>query len=192
MATARAVIEEQGHGALTMRELAQQLQVAPSALYRHFSNRVDLLLALADETHLELGRDLQRVVATCAEPWAALEAACLAFLAFSQAHPRMFRMMYDAEVLEMPQADARLQALQQNYAVLLDLFRRALPGATQTQLRLRMVAFWSALYGYTATRSNKILRSYMTQDLSEQDMERSMLQAALGRPAAARPLSSRG
>lgn len=183
LAAARLVIEEKGHDALSMRELAVQVQVAPSALYRHFSNRNDLLLAVANATHAELAAELRQVIAAHADPWDALEGACLAFLAFSQRHPALFRMLYDDEVTEAPGAEARLGEQAASYGLLMELFHRALPQSSPAQRRLRLVSLWSALYGYATIRTKNILRPYMTEGLSAAAMDRAMLQAALGRPA---------
>jgi AcrR family transcriptional regulator len=182
LAAARLVIEENGHDALSMRELALQIQVAPSALYRHFSNRGDLLLAIANETHAELGAELRQVISLHPNPWDALEAACRAFLAFCLNNPGLFSMMYDDEVTGHPDSERQLTEQAVTYGLLMDLFRRALPDATPAQLRLRLVSMWSALFGYATTRAKSIMRSYMIEGLSVADMDRAMLEAALARP----------
>lgn len=185
LAAARVIVEEQGHDALSMRELAEKIKVAPSALYRHFSNRIDLLMAIANETHRELGLELSEAVAAHSDPWDALETACHSYLSFSLANPSLFRMMYDPELMAAPDADARLDAQQAAYGVLLELFHRALPNAPPAQLRLRMVSVWSTLYGYASTQANRILHGYMKEGLTNQEMERAVLAAALRRPAGA-------
>jgi len=182
LAAARVVIEEKGHDALSMRELALQIKVAPSALYRHFSNRGDLLLAIANEIHAELGAELRRVISLHPNPWDALEAACRAFLAFGLNNPGLFSMLYDDEITEHPDSETQLTEQAGTYALLMDLFHRALPGAAPAQLRLRLVSMWSALFGYTTTRSKGIMRSYMTEGLSVAEMDRAMLATALARP----------
>lgn len=48
---ARGIVCTRGHDAVAMRDLAQHLGVTPAALYRHFSNRSDLLMALAEKGH---------------------------------------------------------------------------------------------------------------------------------------------
>jgi AcrR family transcriptional regulator len=44
-----------GLGALTMRQLAEMLDVAPMALYRHIANRDDLIDAMVDVVFSEIG-----------------------------------------------------------------------------------------------------------------------------------------
>ena len=73
VAQALAVLDAYGLADLTMRRLASELGVQPSALYHHFPNKQRLLAAVADEI-LERGRHGprpqawdERVVAICGE-----------------------------------------------------------------------------------------------------------------------------
>lgn len=70
---ALVVLDRYGLADLTMRRLATELGVQPSALYHHFANKQALLAAVADEV-LRRGRRgarpdpwAERVVAICAE-----------------------------------------------------------------------------------------------------------------------------
>jgi AcrR family transcriptional regulator len=47
--------DQGGLGALTMRSLAEELEVAPMALYRHISNKDDLVDAMVDVVFSEIG-----------------------------------------------------------------------------------------------------------------------------------------
>ena len=50
---AQAVIDRDGDGALTFRRLGAELAVDPTAAYRHFRNKDELLLALGDRLYGE-------------------------------------------------------------------------------------------------------------------------------------------
>jgi AcrR family transcriptional regulator len=184
---ARQRVAERGHDALSMRDLATQLGVAASALYRHFSNRTALLMALADAVHGGLKLELERVTATQTDPWAALEEAGRHFLAFAARDRALFLMVYDDEVINAPDAESRMPALEQTYQQLLALVRRALPQASEAEARLRLIGFWSTLYGYASVRSHGALKSYMNPNLSDAAMEAAVLATALG----PRPVISR-
>ena len=58
---AQALIEREGDGALTFRRLGAELGADPTAAYRHFRNKDDLLLALGDRL---LGEAQDPAVAT--------------------------------------------------------------------------------------------------------------------------------
>lgn len=60
VAQAIAVLDQYGLADLTMRRLAAELDVRPSALYHHFANKQTLLAAVADEL---LARSLPEPVA---------------------------------------------------------------------------------------------------------------------------------
>lgn len=67
-----AVLDEHGLDALSMRKLAADLGVQPSALYHHFANKDALLAAIADEL-LDRGRRGTEIVTWEAE----LRLACV-------------------------------------------------------------------------------------------------------------------
>lgn len=53
---ARAILEQEGAAAVTMRRVAQEVGVTPMALYRHFANREALLRHIADTSFAEIAR----------------------------------------------------------------------------------------------------------------------------------------
>ncbi|NDY91862.1 TetR/AcrR family transcriptional regulator [Ideonella livida] len=180
---ARQVVRHQGHGAVAMRELAQGLGVAPSALYRHFAHRTALLLNLADAVHAELLAQLQALVQAEADPQRALRHAAHQFLAFAQAEPGLLRMVYDDGLMNAPDAQAALPALQATHALLLELTLRAWPQLGPAGARLRLIAYWSTLFGYAMVRSQHLLQPYMHAGLADADMAAAVVAAAMGETA---------
>lgn len=186
LAAARQAVATQGHQALSMRQLAQQLGVAPSALYKHFAHRTALLAALADSLHVEL---LDRLLATQreeAQAWRAMEVAARTFLGFAQAHPLLFRMMYDDEVINDPDAESRLPALQATYDTLLALGQRAWPGLDRPGVQQRLIGFWSTLFGFATLRAHGMLKSYMVDAWQPGVLEDQVVATALGPRSEAR------
>ncbi len=179
LAVARDLVERHGHAAVTMRDVASALGVAPSALYRHFENRVDLLVALADQLHAELRDGLRDMRATAIDPRAAMESAGLHFLGFAEVNPRLFLMMYDAAVTGAPEAAARLPALQGTYASLSELAMAGWPTLDETGVQERMIGFWSTLFGYAWLRAQGLLLPYMLQGLDHHELARGAAQTAL-------------
>lgn len=176
---ARGIVCTRGHDAVAMRDLAQHLGVTPAALYRHFSNRSDLLMALAEEGHQSLFRDLQRIFADAPSPQTGLEASMYSFLSFCEEKPGLFRMMYDAEVVTAPDAEARLPSLAKTYRLLFRQLQRSLPEAKPRQVRLRMISMWSTLYGFATIRAQRSLMSYMRGNLKPAAIEQAVVAAAL-------------
>lgn len=67
-----ALMAESGVGALSLRELARRMGMAPSAIYRYFDNRSDLLTALIvdgyDSLATELESEYQRLATADPKP----------------------------------------------------------------------------------------------------------------------------
>ena len=180
LATARSTVVQHGHEAVTMRGLAGQLDVTPGALYRHFNHRSALLGALANGVHEHLQCLLKAAIAEHEDPRAALRAGMRSFLEFADAHAALFRMTYDEELVNAPGAEEQLPALAKNYEMLTQLLARAVPDASPSQVRLRMIALWSLIFGYACVRTRRLLKPYMLQGLAAEQIEQTVLDAALG------------
>jgi AcrR family transcriptional regulator len=176
----RDAVEANGHTEVSMRDLAQRLGVVPSALYRHFANREALLLQLADVIHGELFRDLEDLIGGFAEPLDAMAAGGVHFLRFARDHANLFRMMYDDSVVHSTASNPALPALQATYEALFVLGAKAWPKCDGTQVRLRLIAYWSTLFGYATVRDHRLLHSYMLMGVDPQAIESVVVQTALG------------
>ena len=84
---AAEVLEKEGLGAISLRELARRAGVSHSAPYRHFADRDRLLAALAEEGFAMLGEALAR------RPRREMGEA---YVEFALAHPQRFRLMFGA------------------------------------------------------------------------------------------------
>jgi AcrR family transcriptional regulator len=60
-AAARAILDEGGPQAVGLREMARRIGVSPTAAYRHFASREDLLASVAAEGFRELSARLEAV-----------------------------------------------------------------------------------------------------------------------------------
>lgn len=54
VATAIALADESGLGAVTVRALAQRLELTPMSVYTHVNSRDDLLVLMADQAHAQM------------------------------------------------------------------------------------------------------------------------------------------
>jgi AcrR family transcriptional regulator len=73
LAAAVELLDEQGAEALSMRSLAQRLESGTATLYRHFSNRSELVSMVIDHILGEVNLDAHAVAA---QPW---QQACIVF-----------------------------------------------------------------------------------------------------------------
>lgn len=88
-------IREQGTEGLSLRALAREAGVSPTAPYRHFENRTALLAALATEGFRELE---ERMLAASADaerdPVSALHALGCAYVEYARTHPVKYHLMF--------------------------------------------------------------------------------------------------
>ena len=85
---------------LSLRGVARQAGVSHTAPYRHFTDKADLLAAVAEEGFVEFGHYLQNAVdAANAEPIESLRATGVAYIRYALAHPVHFRLMFNNHVL---------------------------------------------------------------------------------------------
>jgi len=85
LGSASEILEEQGLGALSLREVARRAGVSHNAPYRHFPDRDSLLAALAAEGFQQFGDALEK------RPRREMGEA---YVEFALAHPQRFRLMF--------------------------------------------------------------------------------------------------
>lgn len=154
----RAYLKQHGHNGLSIRTLAQEIGVSPGAPYYHFPDRRSLLLALATEGFNEMLAGTEQVVAGIATPAEKLRRMGLLFIRFAEENPHLLDLMYESE-LTTPTLDPSLLAFQRaGHAALRDQVIGALPDLDPGHADVRVVAFWSAIYGFATMRKKGVLR----------------------------------
>lgn len=94
---ALAVLRLEGDGAISLRAIAKQIGVSAPALYRHYADRESLLAELAISGFAALRQQLLSVEQHT--PRAALIGIGLAYVAFAQSEPNLYRLMFGGRVL---------------------------------------------------------------------------------------------
>jgi AcrR family transcriptional regulator len=95
---ALALIEKQGLGALSLRELARKAGVTHAAPYRHFRDREALIVAIAIEGFQGLGREMAAATEGLSDPVDRFRALGLAYARYAVTHPAHFRVMFSSEL----------------------------------------------------------------------------------------------
>jgi AcrR family transcriptional regulator len=90
IAAARALLEERGSEAVGLREAARRVGVSPTATYRHFRDKDDLLAAVAAAGF----REFAAALAQGGREGQPLSAMGAAYVDFALARPGMFRLMF--------------------------------------------------------------------------------------------------
>lgn len=79
---------------LSLRQLAREVGVSATAVYRHFPDKQALLRALADEGITRLGEAQQLAAGSAQNEAEAFAATGRAYVRFALAHPALFRLVF--------------------------------------------------------------------------------------------------
>jgi len=134
LGSASEILEEQGLGALSLREVARRAGVSHNAPYRHFPDRDSLLAELAAEGFRQLG-----------EAMAATQGREMgeAYVRFALEHPSRFRLMFGGQ-LKLRQHAVLAEAAKKTYDSLVGAFR-AQAGVADPEKAA--AAAWSLVHG---------------------------------------------
>ncbi len=110
LAAARAIVEEEGADAFTLREAARRAGVSHGAPAHHFGDKVGLLTELAIETMSERVRLVEEAKEGAGpDPMQQLKACGLAHIAFHIGHPRLESLCWRDNLVN--RGDERLLAI---------------------------------------------------------------------------------
>ncbi|NWL77735.1 hypothetical protein DM872_12810 [Pseudomonas taiwanensis] len=174
-------VEQNGYQELSLRDLAQALEVSRGAPYRHFADRDALLRACAGEGFRRLLQAHRNVAAGTGTAQDKARAACQAFLAFAESQPGLFLLMYDSGLLQQAEDEDELGGLLQSiYAGIAATLQEALEETDDDRLQARLIAMWSTLYGYARLRQSRMLKPYMLGSLTREQTEAAVIASAIG------------
>jgi AcrR family transcriptional regulator len=91
LAQARALLDEDGPAALSLREIARRAGVAAPSVYHHFANLDAIFVALAEEGFTEL---VARLEAAPVNAKGQLAEVGLAYVRFAMGNPGLYRLMF--------------------------------------------------------------------------------------------------
>lgn len=116
---ARELFAARGYEAVTMREIARQVEYSPTAIYSHFKDKEALIMALCAVDFLALADVFERVAGE-PDPIKRLGKIGQAYAEFGLAHPNHYRVMFmtsypmhevDEQVIEKGSPDQDAYAL---------------------------------------------------------------------------------
>ncbi len=129
----------------SLRAIARECGVAPSAVYRHFPSQEALLMAVV-EVHFEhLRAALDAVQQEDAEPGAQVRAMARTYVAWAMEHPGAYQLLFERPDPQGPPGTGPGLDL-------LDRVARALPGEDPAGRALQL---WSAMHGVASLHIHK-------------------------------------
>jgi AcrR family transcriptional regulator len=98
--TAEKIVAAEGHHALAMRRLANEVGITPTTLYYYFDSKDHILAQLKLRAAKRLNGRLQRM--NLAEPTGALREFARAYVAFAEENPNLYRLFTEPTAGEAP------------------------------------------------------------------------------------------
>jgi AcrR family transcriptional regulator len=95
---ARAILEEEGLDALSLRSVARRAGVSHAAPYRHYASREALLADVASDGLAQLRAELAQAAAAPGDRAERIVHIGGAYLRFASRHPGLLRLMFGSEL----------------------------------------------------------------------------------------------
>lgn len=128
LSASRSVFEEKGYFETRIVDIVERSQVALGSVYRYFSNKDDLLLALLEDVTAELYQSTQGVWEQGQDPLTNLERTTASYLAAFQRNRRLIRAMLQMTAVSDRCAATWWDLRQKTYRA---MARHLPPGAAQ-------------------------------------------------------------
>lgn len=144
-------------GDISLRAVAKAIGVSPNAPYRHFSERGDLMGALAASGFHRFA-DTVSAADDEADAMAALRKFGTAYLDFARHQPALYRLMFSPYGYSLDNAECRAEA-ERTFGTLLGVVDRARksgwkPGHAAMPLAL---SYWALLHGWATLMADGLL-----------------------------------
>lgn len=192
---AERVLERDGLAGLTLRAVAREAGVSHAAPTHHFGDLTGLISELAAIGFRQFGTAMAVASDAASSPWEALLARPRAYVAYAQAHPGMYGLMFRSERLDYSRPTLH-EAAERCFAGLADAV-----GATRGQdhtgsetLSLEHAAAiaraWSLLHGFTTLLLDgriKDILNRLPEDTTAEALLDAMLKTGLARAPAHPP-----
>lgn len=98
LAVGRRQLAEHGAAGLSLREVARELGVVPSGVYRYVASRDELLTRLLDDAFSSLADAVEQDIAGITEPRTRMRTLAHAMRTWALAHPAQWALIYGSPV----------------------------------------------------------------------------------------------
>jgi AcrR family transcriptional regulator len=141
------LLQERDAQSLGLREVAREVGVSPTAIYRHFPDKAALMLALAHEGLERLGAAQQAAMLKAKGGQKGLVASGLTYVRFAADNPALFRLIF-SYVPPISPLDADLDEVGLAMRGLREGIRQALPPEMgERQQKAVVLHAWGLVHG---------------------------------------------
>ena len=181
LGAAQEVFVAQGYHAAAMDEIAERAGVSKPVLYQHFPGKLDLYLALLDDSVQALTGTIRDALASTTDNKQRVSATFQAFFDFVASTGEAFRLVFESDLRNEPAVRDRLDAAMRVHADMISEFIREDAGLGDDQAHLLGIglvgmAQISATYWLSTDRA-------IPKDAAEQLMARLAWRGISGWPA---------
>jgi AcrR family transcriptional regulator len=144
------LLAEGGPAHLTLRGAARRAGVSPAAPYRHFTDKREMLAAVAEEGFLALERACAEAVGENAgDPAVAFGLRGLAYVRFAVEHPAHYRVMFGPEIPDKSAYAGLHQAAMAAYEALRSSLRTCAEAGifAEDEIHIRAMRAWGLVHG---------------------------------------------
>lgn len=153
-AATKLLIETGDEDAVTIRAVAKEVGVTPPAIYLHFEDKTNLLLAVCQQQFATFDEHIELAVAGVDDPLEELAARGRAYIRFGLDNPEHYRILFmtrplsaaalltDEDLITSAAFDHHVQAVQRAQDA------GAIPAEVDTMLAA--VGLWAAVHGITS------------------------------------------
>ncbi len=169
---APGLIAEQGLEKFTLRGLARDLGVTHGAVYRHFADKRELLVALALAGHEDFGRVLRIAASDGGDLESSLKDVSRAYVRWSLANQSIYQIMFGPRLNEDGRHPELEQAIESTFRAVDVLFDGRAP--SKAQARHLSVSLMTQLHGFCdlvllrriRVRGAKAAETYLMQSIA--------------------------
>jgi AcrR family transcriptional regulator len=136
LGAAREVFVAQGYHSAAMDEIAERAGVSKPVLYQHFPGKLELYLALLDESVAELIGAVSDALASTTENRERVPATFRAFFDYVNGPGEAFRLVFESDLSNEPAVRARLDQAMNLCAEMVSEFIREDAGISDDQANL--------------------------------------------------------
>jgi AcrR family transcriptional regulator len=144
------IIEDSGPQGLTIREVARRVGVSHAAPYRHFADKDELIVAVAEQGFYLLQKTMTAEKAAAEpDPLSQFAAGGLAYLDFALEYPAYYRVMFSGNLLNSKGTEALGHTSSEAFSEVVEDVKTCQPLGLvrEGDARLQAVAILSVVHG---------------------------------------------
>jgi len=165
ISAAREIIRSEGVDALSMRLLAEKVDYSPSALYKYFNNKEEIIEELRQEGWNQMEAIFRsRIKPDDSSPQRLIDAG-LAYLELADRHPELYLLMFNSDVNPIP----NLKSVEDdpNFSVIPGIIRKGVESG-EFKLRADMTVLEFGYLAWFAMHGVCMLKVTMCRDCLEE------------------------